>query len=918
MYTIFSDDVCIYDDMSNQNEYRLVSPSWHREDNTSGTLTFTMPTCNAGYDKMERLKSHIYIYKNGVEVWEGRVISEKQNFNNDREVTCEGVLGYLNDISQPQREFINPTVTLFLKTLLEYYNSKTTEDKRFVLGNVTVNHAMINEGVLDEYSDQPRYVDMYLDPVIDIISDDLYATVSSNNLKHQITTNDKHYYLAFDVRDCRSVELSVSGGTCVRVCMSNTSPDNYYSSIEAGTPFILTGVGADDASTTGSVTSYDVLSNLGNANFLYVYTGNSHGNITVHVSKQVTEFHDVYVYTNFESTFESISEKLINKGTDQYNENKKDLQGHLIVRKEGGIRYLDYLKDFPTQSSQIINFGVNLLDFTADFDESEYCTVLIPLGERYSEGEVEGLEGYLDITEVNHGKNYLVNEAAVERYGWIERVQHFDDIQDDVELYNAGVKYLSDVQFGKMQLNVSAIDLSNFDVNVEEIKLLDEIRVESAPHGLNRMFPVTEIEIPLDNPANTKYTLGLKDVLSSSAMSFYSVYMESAVKESQQLIDNTVREIENEIDDVDDKVDDLDDKVENYYSQTEVNFDVLDDALAAEVRRATNKETEIYSKVTMTAEEIAAEVTRANAEEGRLSSRISVTAEAITSEVTRAQNSEATLRSSITQTATQIAFKVDNGNVSSQLSVESGQIVMQSGRLVIQSGNFQLDASGNATATNFIARESLEVYAAEDDSHVFLQAINGDQLAIMETAEWNDQRFVDLICDDIYCKQVQATGSLNAPTIFTTTGRIEAATYFVSNSPNGSSSSANVYMGADGEIKKSNGSSRRWKNSITTDILPDLDPHKLYDLPVYQYKYNTDYLNDFFDTRYDKPVIGFIAEDLNDIYPVACDYDDLHLPSDWNFRYIVPPMLKLIQEQKTEIDILKNRLSTLEGDNHVS
>ena len=35
------------------------------------------------------------------------------------------------------------------------------------------------------------------------------------------------------------------------------------------------------------------------------------------------------------------------------------------------------------------------------------------------------------------------------------------------------------------------------------------------------------------------------------------------------------------------------------------------------------------------------------------------------------------------------------------------------------------------------------------------------------------------------------------------------------------------------------------------------------------------------------------------------------IPENWNDRYLIPPMLKLIQEQKQEIDTLKQQLATL-------
>ena len=67
---------------------------------------------------------------------------------------------------------------------------------------------------------------------------------------------------------------------------------------------------------------------------------------------------------------------------------------------------------------------------------------------------------------------------------------------------------MTDLQFDNLELELSALDLHYLDVNTEAVKLLDEIRVISRPHGLDRMFPVKKLEIPLDNPEQTQFTLG--------------------------------------------------------------------------------------------------------------------------------------------------------------------------------------------------------------------------------------------------------------------------------------------------------------------------------------------------------------------------------------------------------------------------
>jgi len=49
------------------------------------------------------------------------------------------------------------------------------------------------------------------------------------------------------------------------------------------------------------------------------------------------------------------------------------------------------------------------------------------------------------------------------------------------------------------------------------------------------------------------------------------------------------------------------------------------------------------------------------------------------------------------------------------------------------------------------------------------------------------------------------------------------------------------------------------------------------------------------------------------VYPIAADLDSKGEPEDWNVRYVVPPMLALIQRQKQAIDGLTERIETIEG-----
>lgn len=105
-------------------------------------------------------------------------------------------------------------------------------------------------------------------------------------------------------------------------------------------------------------------------------------------------------------------------------------------------------------------------------------------------------------------------------------------------------------------------------------------------------------------------------------------------------------------------------------------------------------------------------------------------------------------------------------------------------------------------------------------------------------------------------------------------------------------------------------SSKRYKKDIKPITNDDLDPHRILDIPIVQFKYNEKSGMPEKDRK--KDVIGIIAEDVEQIYPVAALYEEGTLEN-WQERYIIPPMLSLIQELYDKVERLELRIKELEG-----
>lgn len=119
-----------------------------------------------------------------------------------------------------------------------------------------------------------------------------------------------------------------------------------------------------------------------------------------------------------------------------------------------------------------------------------------------------------------------------------------------------------------------------------------------------------------------------------------------------------------------------------------------------------------------------------------------------------------------------------------------------------------------------------------------------------------------------------------------------------------SATNLRVATGTIGEIQETTASSVRFKeNIVDLNTVFDIEPKKLLDLPVRAFTYKADYLSEN-DDRFDHMLPGFIAEEVDAIYPIAADYGQGG-PHSWNERFIIPGLLALIQDLYKEINALK-------------
>lgn len=110
-------------------------------------------------------------------------------------------------------------------------------------------------------------------------------------------------------------------------------------------------------------------------------------------------------------------------------------------------------------------------------------------------------------------------------------------------------------------------------------------------------------------------------------------------------------------------------------------------------------------------------------------------------------------------------------------------------------------------------------------------------------------------------------------------------------------------------VYKLSSSSKRYKKHVKN--MTSSEAKRLLDIPVVWFEYNEGYLapGDRFEG---KPLPGFYAEDVYDAFPEGAMLNESGQVEDWNYRTMIPAMMKLIQDQQETINSLNKRIERLE------
>lgn len=199
-------------------------------------------------------------------------------------------------------------------------------------------------------------------------------------------------------------------------------------------------------------------------------------------------------YQNYETSINRLKDLVTSYG------------GFLAIRKESSGLYLDWYDDYIDGTSQMVDFGENLLDLTQEETGDGFITGLVPLGAANEDNE------RLTIKSVNDGKDYLLADSAtLESYSGarIFGIQIWDDVHEPSILKTKGEAWLKACMTTRRTIYATAVDLADAGYDVDSFRVGQKIKVRSIPHGIEgEWFNCAEQALDLFHPENNRLTLG--------------------------------------------------------------------------------------------------------------------------------------------------------------------------------------------------------------------------------------------------------------------------------------------------------------------------------------------------------------------------------------------------------------------------
>ena len=266
--------------------------------------------------------------------------------------------------------------------------------------------------------------------------------------------------------------------------------------------------------------------------------------------------------------------------------------GYVFIHHDGTDRYIDYFANCTDVNAQIVDFGVNIIDFVKTDTMSGFYTALRPVGGTPSESEKETEnpkrfpislnlinDGPTDVTGIVKKGDVVYNEDAVTKYGYVEGYQSYSEITDVAALQHQAAIDIKIASSIHPTIEVKAIDLALYKQGNEPLVPGQLVRVRSIPHGIDEYLLLNNMDIDISDPSNTVYTFGEAIDSLTGEQNKKAAELNASINHSLDSVaelDQTIKDQAIQIDKVENVANDASDKADQAQDTADSNKQEID------------------------------------------------------------------------------------------------------------------------------------------------------------------------------------------------------------------------------------------------------------------------------------------------------------------------------------------------------
>lgn len=161
MYVVKINGIVAHDPSLYDETKIIASGTVSKKVNSADTFNFTIYPDNVCYNQIDsNSEVWVEVLKNGNNIFYGRMLKEETGWDNEKKITCEGLLALFNDSVLRPYEY-QGSVLGYINYLVNQHNAQMNGTKQFIVRNVTVTDP--NDNIVRSNSDYTKTITELID-----------------------------------------------------------------------------------------------------------------------------------------------------------------------------------------------------------------------------------------------------------------------------------------------------------------------------------------------------------------------------------------------------------------------------------------------------------------------------------------------------------------------------------------------------------------------------------------------------------------------------------------------------------------------------------------------------------------------------------------------------------------------------------